>query len=212
MREPWTPDRLIKFELKAKDLFEKGEINCPLHLSWGNEEQLITLFESITPNDWVISTHRNHYHYLLKGGSSKKLMDELLGKPSGICGGLGRSMHIFDKSINFISSGIVAGGCAIACGIAMAIKKENKGKKTRPMVWVFIGDGAEDSGHFMEALRFSISRELPTTFIIEDNDLSIDSTKRDRWHNHSPIKSQRVIRYEYKRKWPHVGVGKFVSF
>lgn len=211
MKTKWTSDSLLEFELKVKEEFSKGHINCPVHLSGGNEESLISLFGTINAEDYVISTHRNHYHYLLKGGNPDVLMAEIMGQKEGCCNGQGRSMHIFDPSINFYSSAVVAGGCAIAIGIGLAIKKTHKGKKKMPVVWCFVGDGAEDSGFFLESARFGISRQLPVNFVIEDNDFAVESTKADRWHNYSPLYGGNIIRYKYFRIFPHVGIGEHVS-
>jgi pyruvate dehydrogenase E1 component alpha subunit len=204
----WTTKRLQEFEEHVIKLFEKGKARCPIHLSGGNEDELITLFSSIKKKDYVFSTHRNHYHYLLKGGNPDKLIDEIMGKKSGICKGNGRSMNVYDPSINFYTSAIVGGGCAIAVGVALALKK----KKSKAHVWCFLGDGAEDQGHFVEAVRFALARQLPLTFIIEDNDASVDSTKQERWHNHRELTALNIIRYSYTRKYPHVGIGKHVQF
>ena len=57
---------LINFELEIKELYEKGKIRAPIHLSGNNENQLISIFKKIKKNDWVLSTWRNHYHALLK--------------------------------------------------------------------------------------------------------------------------------------------------
>ena len=208
----WTAEKLIAFEEKVASDFKAGKINCPCHLSGGNEEELLGIFDLIKKEDYVLSTHRNHYHYLLKGGDPLKLMNELYGKPTGVCKGKGRSMHIYDKSINFYTSGIVSGMCGVASGIGLAIKNTFKGKKRRPHVWCFVGDGAEDSGHFIESVRFCSSRALPVTFIIEDNDFAVDSTREMRWHNHQPIQASNIIRYDYFRQYPHVGCGEHVSF
>jgi len=197
-----TKEDLINFEARVIREFEQGNINCPVHLSGGNEDELIDIFQSITPEDYVISTHRNHYHYLLKGGDPAALMAELKGEKAGCCYGQGRSMHIYEPSINFYTSAIVAGGCAIACGLGLA------GKRT----FCFIGDGAEDSGHFIEAVRFCEGRNLPVCFIVEDNDIAVESTTKDRWLNYKPIYSKKIIRYSYKRKFGHVGIGKHISF
>lgn len=207
-KESWTVDSLKAFELNLFKLFEEGKINCPLHLSGGQEYQLLEIFKSIKPNDYVFSTHRAHYHYLLKGGDPQVLLDEILGLPTGMCGGKGRSMHLLDKDLRFYSSAIVAGICPIAAGVALSIKKN----KLNEHVWCFVGDGAEDQGSFTEAVRFGNARELPLTFVIEDNDLSIDSTKKQRWHNYTPIKARNILRYEYKRQWPHCGIGTWVGF
>lgn len=207
-----TKDSLVAFESFLCEEFKKGRINCPLHLNGGNEEQLLSIFEEVLPWDYVFSTHRNHYHYLLKGGNHQALVDEIFGLTSGINGGYARSMNIIDPSINFYSTAIVGGNCALSIGIGLSIKKKFKGKDSHPRVWVFVGDGAEDSGHFVEAVRFANSRGLPITFVIEDNDFSIESSKKDRWHNHKPIKGSNIIRYEYNRVYPHVGIGEWVSF
>lgn len=224
MKKKWTVEGLMEFEDNLKDTFEKGEIRCPLHLSGGNERNLIYLFENIREEDYVIATHRNHFHYLLKGGDPTKLVDEILGLESGINKGKARSMNVCDPSINFYSTAIIAGGCAIACGIGLSLKKDSLIKKSDvedikelkkidlSHIYCFIGDGAEDSGHFIEALRFTHARQLPITFIVEDNDYSTNSTKKDRWQNYSAISHENIIRYSYKRRFPHVGIGKRITF
>ena len=138
-------------------------------------------------------------------------MNEILGKPTGICKGQGRSMHIYNRKINFFSSAIVGGICPIAVGVALSIKHKFKGIKERPHVWCFIGDGGEDTGSFMESVRFGLSRNLPLTFIIEDNDRSVETSKELRWHNYSPVNGRNVIHYNYTATYPHVGIGQHVS-
>ena len=208
METTWTIQTLQDYENNLKLLFEEKKINCPLHLSSGNEQQLLDIFAFIKEQDYVLSTHRAHYHYLLKGGDPQELLDEILGLPSGICKGNGRSMHLYDVKRRFYTSAIVGGIAPIACGLALNIKKN----KLDEHVWCFVGDGAEDQGSFTESVRFGVARDLPVTFIIEDNDLSITSTKKQRWHNWQPIKSRNIIRYNYLRKFPHCGVGKWVGF
>lgn len=202
-----TKEELIKFEEDVAKAFKEGKINAPCHLSGGNEDQLIKIFKRINKEDYVLSTHRNHYHYLLKGGNPKKLMDEILGNKSGVCGGNGRSMHIYDTSINFYTSAIVGGICAIACGIGLGLKM----RREKCNVFCLVGDGAEDTGYFFEAVRFVDSNQLPVAFIIEDNDLTVESTKKDRWHNFSPVNAPNIIRYEYTRLYPHVGIGEKIA-
>lgn len=212
MKTEWTIEKLQEFETNLAKLFEEGKINCPLHLCGGNERELIDIFHYIEPKDYVFSTHRAHYHYLLKGGDPDKLLDEILGLPTGICKGQGRSMHLYDTSINFYTSAIVGGNCAIAAGVAMAVRHDfAPDDPLCPQVYCFIGDGAEDSGHFVESIRFASSRKLPITFILEDNDFSIDSTKNQRWYEYHQIQDEYIMRYTYHRKWPHVGIGKFVE-
>lgn len=204
----WTVEALKEFEERVIRGFEAGLYKCPVHLSGGNERELIDIFKSIKKSDYVFATHRNHYHYLLKGGSPEELLLEMSGSEDAINKGQARSMNICDPSINFYATAIVGGGCAIAVGVALALKK----KKSKAKVYCFCGDGAEDSGHFVEAVRFGLSRNLPLVFILEDNDYSTDSTKEDRWHGYQLISSRNIYRYRYTRIYPHVGIGKHVTF
>lgn len=191
---------LIQFENSVAVLWESAQIPYPVHFSGGNEKQLIEIFREINSRDYVLSTHRGHYHYLLSGGSPEKLMKMITR---------GDSMHLFDKRINFMTSSIVAGMPAIAAGIAKAIE-ENK-KQNR--VWCFVGDGAEEEGHFYEAVRYADGHDLPCTFIIEDNDRSVETPKSQRYGSKSKmIWPGCVRRYNYIPTYPHVGTGKFINF
>lgn len=190
---------LIDFEKKIAHKWERGEIHYPVHLCGGNEEQLIKIFENINDGDYIFSTHRSHYHYLLAGGSQKKLEEMIMR---------GDSMHIFDKELNFLTSAIVCGVPTIAAGVALALKKKNSRKR----VWCFVGDGAEDEGHFYEAVRYVDGHDLPCMFIIEDNNRSVETPKVNRY-GRSDIKWPKcVIRYTYIPTYPHVGTGKFIDF
>lgn len=189
---------LIDFEDCIVKDFESGKIPHLIHFSGGNEDQLIDVFKDISGPDWVFSTHRSHYHYLLKGGNPEKLRSMIYS---------GNSMHVFDKDINFVSSAIVSGCPTIAAGLALSLKRNESFAK----VWCFIGDGAESEGSFYEAVRYVHSNSLPCTFVIEDNNLSVDTPREDTM----PIKDfswpSCVKRYSYIRKWPHVQTGKIIK-
>jgi TPP-dependent pyruvate/acetoin dehydrogenase alpha subunit len=194
-----TKKDLIDFEKRIAKLWEEAKIPYYVHLSGGNEEQLIKIFKRIKVEDYVFSTHRSHYHYLLKGGSSEDLEKKILN---------GESMHVINKNINFISTSIVAGGPAIAVGIAYALKQENSKRK----VWCFVGDGAEDEGHFYEAVRYVDGQKLPCVFVIEDNNRSVETTKIERYGKSEIQWPKCVIRYHYKSTTLHAGTDKFVNF
>jgi len=190
---------LIEFEKEIADSWEKSELPYPIHLCGGNEEQLIEIFKEIKAGDYIFSTHRCHYHYLLAGGSKEKLKNFIAR---------GDSMHVFDRKLNFFTSAIVAGVPAIAAGVALALKKKNSEKK----VWCFIGDGAEDEGHFYEAVKYVNGQSLPCIFIIEDNNRSVETPKECRYGNYEITWPSCVRRYSYTPKYPHVGTGKWVDF
>lgn len=187
-------DTLVSFEKRIVDLFEEGKIPYPIHLSGGNERELIAIYREIQPGDYIFSTHRSHYHYLLAGGPAAELERMILA---------GDSMHVFDRTINFLTSAIVAGAPAIAVGVALGLKRQ--GSKAK--VWCFAGDGAEDEGHFYEAVRYVDGHGLPCVFIIEDNDRSVETPKVER-HGTSTLRWPACVRrYSYTPTFPHVGTG-----
>lgn len=197
-----TKKELIAFEDEIIALFEDGEIPYMTHFCGGNEDQLVSIFEKIKENDYIFSTHRAHYHYLLAGGGRQDLKKRILN---------GEGMYLVNKDINFLSTSIVAGGVCIATGIAMGLKLSKSDKH----VWCFVGDGAEDEGHFYEAVRYVDGQNLPCTFIIEDNNRSVNAKKKDRYGDDGfNWDSQHVIRYRYVPTHPHIGTssGKWIKF
>jgi TPP-dependent pyruvate/acetoin dehydrogenase alpha subunit len=194
-----TKQDLTDFENEIIKLWEDAKIPFPVHFSGGNEDQLIQIFKNIKKGDYIFSSHRNHYHYLLIGGYPENLKKIIIR---------GDSMHVFDKNFNFLTSAIVAGTAAIAAGVALALKKGGVKNK----VWCFVGDGAEDEGHFYEAVRFVDGHNLPCTFIIEDNNRSVETPKSERYGNSEIKWPECVKRYNYKPLYPHVGTTKWVNF
>lgn len=191
-------ENLIAFEWHVKRLWEAGELPFLLHLCGGNEDQLIEIFKEVKQGDWIFSSHRSHYHYLLAGGSEEVLLEKIKE---------GRSMFVFSKHLNFLTSSVLAGTCCIAAGVAWSIKDE--GNERDNHVWCFLGDGAEDEGHFYEAVCFVQGQNLPCTFIIEDNDRSVDTSKEQRRGSNYMWRSwpSCVRRYHYAPTYPHAGSG-----
>ena len=189
---------LIDFELKVKKVYDSGLIKAPIHLSGGNEKQLIKIFKKIKRTDWVFSSWRSHYHALLHGVSEKWLFDEIKS---------GRSMGIISKKHNFYSSAIVAGILPIALGVALA----NKKKRKKQTVWVFIGDMTYETGIFHEVYKYSRNFKLNIKFVIEDNNLSTNSPTDKTWGKKSRP-SKDILYYKYKRVFPHHGTGNWILF
>ncbi len=192
MRKKWTKEELILFEDKIGNLYLDNKLPFLFHLSGGNEELLISIFEKIEEGDYVISNHRSHYHALLHGIPPEVVEDRILN---------GRSMFIYDRDRNFFCSAIIGGTPAIAAGIAWALKK----KRSKQKVWCFVGDGTEDNGHLFEAVRYVEGWDLPCTFIIENNNRSVEATNSDRWGKSADYKwnSPCVLKYKYEITYPH---------
>ena len=153
-----------------------GDVFVPVHLCLGQESVPADLHEFLRPEDWLFSTHRNHGHYLAKGGSEQKLYDEIKGLPSGLNGGFSGSQGISDPSINFHASAIVGGLVGAAAGAAYALKMD----KSRAIVVCCMGDGGTEAGVFWETLNWSALNKLPIAFICENNGMSVDSPIAER--------------------------------
>lgn len=196
-----TANDLRFFENLVADAFNAGNIKAPVHLSGGNEEDLIEIFRGIKHADWVCSTWRSHYHCLLKGVPPDKLMKD-------ICDG--HSITLTYPEQRVITSAIVGGIIPIALGLAYGIKEQNKSGK----VWCFIGDMTASAGAFLESLRYAIGFDLPITFVVEDNAKSVGTPTHLVWSSAQtiPTSSKYVIYYQYELPWPHAGSGKWVEF
>jgi len=187
----YTKEELINLEKNIINRYNDNELPFLFHLCGGNEDELIRIFDKIKEGDWVISTHRNHYHAYLHGIPPEEVESRVTN---------GRSMFMYDNKRKFFCSAIVGGIPGIAAGIALGLKRKN----IRNKVWCFVGDGCEDTGHFAEAVRYVDGWDLPCTFIVEDNDISISATKKDRWGSaHTPTWPSCVERYHYKLPFPH---------
>ena len=177
----WTKEQLEQFELDCKAEWETGSVLGPVHLSKGNEEQLIEIFQYVHPQDYVYSTWRNHYHALLHGISKEWLMDEVKR---------GRSMKIINKEHNFIISAIVGGIIPQALGTAMALKEKGSDRK----VWCFVGDMGFETGEFHLCHKYAKNFDLPLQFVVEDNNLS---TRRKVFEpDYTHFKLLRAVRTE----------------
>ena len=188
---------LIKFEEEIKQLFLDAKIKSPVHLAVGAERELIKIFKNIKENDWVFSTHRSHYHALLKGIDRDWLKKEILAN---------RSIHINNKKHKFFSSAIMAGNLPIALGVAMALKR----KKSHDKVWAFCGDMTAEMGIAHECMKYAARNELPIVFVVEDNGLSVETDTQEVWGKSAW--SAEIRRFKYERKYPHQGCGKWVVF
>ena len=198
-----TAEALKAFEAEVAAAFAAKTVRGPVHLSGGNEAQLIEVFRDVSPGDWVFSTYRSHYHALLHGVPREYVMAEILA---------GRSMTLASTEHRFFSSAIVGGCLPIATGVAAAIARDHGSRITDhgSRVWCFIGDMAARGGAFHEARQYAEGHDLPIVFVIEDNGLSCNSPTAHCWGESGA--GGKVRAYAYVREWPHTGIREWVQF
>ena len=152
-----------------------GPIPGEMHLSNGQEPVAVGVCAHLNAEDVVTATHRPHHQAIAKGVDLKRMTAEIFGKATGLSGGRGGHMHLFDPAVNFACSGIIAQGMGPACGAALSRKMQNK-----PGVAVsFIGEGAVNQGAFHESLNLAAVWNLPVIFVVEDNAWGISVSKKD---------------------------------
>ncbi|MBB5872587.1 pyruvate dehydrogenase E1 component alpha subunit [Allocatelliglobosispora scoriae] len=159
--------RLIRrFEERAIELVNTGEIVGGIHPYIGQEAIAAGVCAALRDTDIITSTHRGHGHVLAKGADPVRMLAELCGRVTGLNQGRGGSMHAADFGLGIYgANGIVGAGGAIAVGAAWA--KRRQGHDTVSVS--FFGDGAVNQGVLLEAFNLAALWRVPTLFICENN-------------------------------------------
>lgn len=152
-----------RFEENLLDMFDHGLLNGTTHACVGQEADAVAVIEHLTEDDHVFSNHRCHGHFLARTGDALGLLAEIMGKPEGVCGGIGGSQHLCAPG--FMSNGIQGGIVPNAAGIAFA--KQLDGGTGLSLV--FIGDGTLGEGATYETLNLASLWQLPLVVVLEDN-------------------------------------------
>jgi TPP-dependent pyruvate/acetoin dehydrogenase alpha subunit len=165
--------RIRLVEEKIAELYPEQQMRCPVHLSVGQEAVAVGVCAALEPDDYALSTHRSHAHYLAKGGNLKAMLGELYGRVTGCCQGKGGSMHLIDRSVGFLGAVPIVGS-TIPIGVGAAFGTLLR--KERRVTIVFLGDGATEEGVFHEAVNFAVLKRLPVVFVCENNFFSVYSS------------------------------------
>jgi TPP-dependent pyruvate/acetoin dehydrogenase alpha subunit len=157
--------RLIRrFEETVQTLFLRGEVHGTTHLYIGQEAVATGVGSALGSGDRVAATYRGHGHALSIGVDPQALLDEMLGRSTGVCGGRAGSMNVIDLAHGLIGSfGIIGGSMAAATGAALALRR------TGGVAVAYFGDGATNHGYFHECLNFAAVNRLPVVFVCENN-------------------------------------------
>jgi pyruvate dehydrogenase E1 component alpha subunit len=146
-----------------------GLLPGEMHLAAGQEPVAAGVCAHLNPDDAITGPHRPHHLAIAHGIDLNRMAAEIYGRETGLCRGKGGHMHLFDPVTHFSCSGIVGEGYPVACGQALAFKRQG----TRRVAVAVAGEGAANQGAFHESLNLAALWRLPVVFVIEDNDWAI---------------------------------------
>lgn len=162
-------DRMMeirRFEDRAKELFGEGLIHGTTHTCQGQEAVSVGLAVATRPSDHVCCTYRGHGHALALGLTPDVVLGEIMGRVTGVIGGVGGSMHLSDRTVGLLpTSAIVGAGIPIAAGAALTAQV----METDDCAVAVFGDGATNIGAFHEGLNLAAIWKLPVVFLCENN-------------------------------------------
>ncbi|MFL6209090.1 MAG: pyruvate dehydrogenase (acetyl-transferring) E1 component subunit alpha [Pyrinomonadaceae bacterium] len=155
-----------RFEEKAAEAYTLGKIGGFCHLYIGQEAVAVGSIAALRPDDYVMTSYRDHGHALARGTSADEVMAELYGRAGGCSAGKGGSMHLFDRDTNFLGGHAIVGGqIPLATGVAFA----EKYKGTDRVSVVYFGEAAVNQGVFHESLNMAQLWQLPCIYVCENN-------------------------------------------
>ncbi|KAI0851025.1 dehydrogenase E1 component-domain-containing protein [Daldinia vernicosa] len=153
-----------QMEMAADRLYKEKKIRGFCHLSTGQEAVAIGIEHALTKEDDIITAYRCHGFALMRGGTVRSIIGELLGRREGIAYGKGGSMHMFTKGF-YGGNGIVGAQVPVGAGLAFAHKYNN----TKNAAVILYGDGASNQGQVFEAFNMAKLWNLPALFGCENN-------------------------------------------
>lgn len=201
-----TVEDIQSFEKEIADIFATGAIRAPVHLRAGREQQLIDIFEQkkIGPDDYVFGYWDTHELALLKGVPREVVKQAIIE---------GKSISLCFPEYKVLCSGIAGSLMGAATGVAWALKNQNK----KGSAYIFCGDMSAETGIFHEAVKYAYNFDLPVTFIVCDNGVSVMTDTRATWGNPDPWfkdtkYAKKIIYFKYTNGYPHSGLGKLIKF
>jgi TPP-dependent pyruvate/acetoin dehydrogenase alpha subunit len=153
-----------RFEDTIQSLFQRGEVHGTTHLYSGEEAVAVGVSSVLGDEDRAAGTYRGHGHALSLGVEPQGLLDEMLGRATGVCGGRSGSMNVIDLTHRLIGCfGIIGGSIAAATGASLALRRRGG------VAVAFFGDGTTNHGYFHECLNFAKVSSLPVVYVCENN-------------------------------------------
>ena len=178
LREYYRRMSLVRaFELRASEMYARAKIGGYCHLNLGEEATVVGLTAALRPRDYLFASYRDHGYALMRGLAPGRVMAELFGKTTGVSGGRGGSMHMFDTEARLMGGyGIVGGQIPLATGAALALTYRGEPGPDADVVMCLLGDGATNIGAFHESLNLAGLWRLPIVYVIVNNGLGMGTS------------------------------------
>jgi len=168
----FSMQRIRCVEEAIAERYAEQKMRCPVHLSIGQEGVAAAVCAALRRDDFAVSGHRAHAHYLAKGGSLPAMIAEIYGKATGCARGKGGSMHLVDEAAGFMGSTAIVGGTVpVGVGLGYSIKL----RRSDRVSCIFFGEAVAETGVFYESLNFAVLKGLPILFVCENNLYSVYS-------------------------------------
>ncbi len=197
---------IVAFEQEIAAIFATGVIRAPIHLRAGREDYLVQIFKDhhIGDEDYVFGFWDSHELALLKGVPRQDLKQAILD---------GKSISLCFPQHKVLCSGIVGSLMGTAAGVAWSLKTQSK----KGRVFLFCGDMSAETGIFHEAVKYVYNFDLPATFVVCDNGVSVMTNTRETWGAQEPWfkdtkYEKKIIYFKYTNGYPHSGLGKLIKF
>jgi pyruvate dehydrogenase E1 component alpha subunit len=175
LRDYYRQMTLVRsFELKASEMYQRAKIGGYCHLNLGEEPTVVGLMDAMEARDYLFTTYRDHGYALLRGMDTGRVMAELFGKTTGVSGGWGGAMHLFDTETRMLGGyGIVGGQIPPATGAALALTYRGPAGPDAEAVMCLLGDGTTNIGAFHESLNLAAVWRLPIVYVVVNNRLGM---------------------------------------
>ncbi len=155
-----------RFEEKAAEVYQVGKIGGFCHLYIGQEAVSAGSISPLRDDDYVVTAYRDHAQAIARGMTPNAVMAELYGRVDGCSKGFGGSMHMFDKTLNFMGGhGIVGSHLPLAVGVGYTIRYRGGDQ----VCLCFFGDSVVNIGAFHESMNMAARWKLPVIFLLENN-------------------------------------------
>lgn len=162
--------RIRRVEQRCLKDYNFGKQAGFLVLSTGQEANPVAVRAVMGPNDHTISGVRGIGVALASGMSAQSILAELMGLQGGCSQGKGGNFSLFSPAHHHWGCfPVAASQTPIALGLSFAMKYRG----TPGVVFCFLGDGAMNQGVFHETLNLAGLFEIPTVFIVENNQFSM---------------------------------------